>query len=64
MKCGESSARIFTTFMTGLNGTPMPSYDGAIATDDAWDLVHYIQSLSRQAPTVASAPARKDDRSR
>ena len=32
--------------MTGLNGTPMPSFVESIAPDEAWDLVHYIQSLS------------------
>jgi cytochrome c oxidase cbb3-type subunit 2 len=45
MRCGDSPARIYTTFMTGLNGTPMPSFEGTIAPDDAWDLVHFVESL-------------------
>jgi len=45
MKCGDSSARIYTTFMTGLSGSPMPSFDGQIQPQDAWDLVHYVESL-------------------
>jgi len=32
----------------GLNGTPMPSFVESIAPDEAWDLVHYIQSLSNR----------------
>ncbi len=45
MKCGDSSARIYTTFMTGLNGTPMPSFDGQLTPAEAWDLVHFVESL-------------------
>jgi cytochrome c oxidase cbb3-type subunit 2 len=47
MKCGDSAARIYTTFMTGLNGTPMPSFDGTVTASEAWDLVHFVQSLRR-----------------
>lgn len=45
MKCGETSARIYTTMMTGLSGTPMPSFDGQLSADEAWDLVHYVEAL-------------------
>jgi cytochrome c oxidase cbb3-type subunit 2 len=45
MKCGDDAQRIYITFMTGLNGTPMPSYDGTLKPEEAWDLVHFIQSL-------------------
>jgi len=31
--------------MTGLNGTPLPSFVDTIKPDEAWDLVHYMQSL-------------------
>jgi cytochrome c oxidase cbb3-type subunit 2 len=47
MKCGDDPERIYVTFMTGLNGTPMPSYDGQLTPAEAWDLVHYIESLRR-----------------
>jgi len=46
MKGGTSGADLYRVFMTGLNGTPMPSFVESIAPDEAWDLVHYIQSLS------------------
>jgi cytochrome c oxidase cbb3-type subunit 2 len=46
MKGGTTGADLYRVFMTGLNGTPMPSFVDSIAPDDAWDLVHYIQSLA------------------
>lgn len=48
-KCGGSAADIYRVFMTGLNGAPMPSFSDSIDTKEAWDLVHYIQSLSAHA---------------
>jgi mono/diheme cytochrome c family protein len=29
-----------------LNGTPMPSFVESISPEEAWDLVHYIESLT------------------
>jgi mono/diheme cytochrome c family protein len=46
MKGGTTGADLYRVFMTGLNGTPMPSFVDSIMPDDAWDLVHYIQSLA------------------
>jgi mono/diheme cytochrome c family protein len=48
MKGGSSSEDLYRVFMTGLNGTPMPSFSDTIKPDEAWDLVHYIQSLNAQ----------------
>ena len=31
--------------MTGLDGTPMPSFADNIKPDEAWDLVFYLRSL-------------------
>lgn len=49
-KCGGTSADIYRVFMTGLNGAPMPSFSDSINQNEAWDLVHYIESLSAHAP--------------
>jgi mono/diheme cytochrome c family protein len=46
MKGGRTGEDLYRVFMTGLNGTPMPSYVDTIKPDEAWDLVHYIQSLT------------------
>jgi len=42
---GPTRKDIYRTFSTGVNGTPMPSYDETLAGDDRWDLVNYITSL-------------------
>jgi mono/diheme cytochrome c family protein len=46
MKGGSTGANLYLVFMAGLNGTPMPSFAETINADEAWDLVHYMQSLS------------------
>lgn len=46
-KGGDSAQAIYRTYMTGLDGTPMPSYAEAVAPEDRWPLVHYTQSLGR-----------------
>jgi mono/diheme cytochrome c family protein len=59
IKCGNSGPNIYRVFIGGLNGTPMPSFADSISPDEAWDLVHFIQSLSPGYPknlTGGSAP--------
>jgi mono/diheme cytochrome c family protein len=31
--------------MTGVDGTPMPSFADVIQPNDAWDLVHFLRTL-------------------
>ena len=53
LKSGPNPEDVYRTFMTGLNGTAMPSYydifaepDGeSIREGDAWNLVSYVLSL-------------------
>ncbi|MGH9502582.1 MAG: c-type cytochrome [Terriglobales bacterium] len=72
-KCGTSDEELYKIFMTGLDGTPMPSWSDNIKPDEAWDLVFYLRTLqpmksrekeiARQmglkpgAPVAAPAPA-------
>jgi cytochrome c2 len=44
-KCGDTDQDLYRIFMTGLDGTPMPSFADNIKPDDAWDLVFYLRSL-------------------
>jgi cytochrome c oxidase cbb3-type subunit I/II len=44
-KCGNQAADIYKVFMTGLSGTPMPAFADSLSSADAWDLVHFIESL-------------------
>ena len=45
-KCGETDPDMFRVLVTGLDGTPMPSFGSAMTADQRWDVVHYIRSLS------------------
>jgi mono/diheme cytochrome c family protein len=44
-KCGSTDTDIYRIFMTGLDGTPMPSFADNIKPDEAWDLVFYLRTL-------------------
>jgi cytochrome c oxidase cbb3-type subunit 2 len=44
-KCGSTNQDIFKIFMTGVDGTPMPSFADTIQPNDAWDLVHFLRTL-------------------
>lgn len=47
-KGGTTPEAVYRTFMTGLDGTPMPSYADTLTNeDDRWALVYYCLSLSR-----------------
>ena len=56
LKCGGEAADIFRVLMTGLNGTPMPSFAEQLKPEEAWDLVHYLRSLPRPDAPGKSAP--------
>ena len=44
-KCGTTDQDLYRIFMTGLDGTPMPSFADNVKPDEAWDLVFYLRSL-------------------
>jgi len=54
-KCGTTNHDLYKIFMTGLDGTPMPSFADVIKPEDAWDLVHYLRTLQvvRKSPELA-----------
>jgi len=47
-KCGDTDKDIYRIFMTGLDGTPMPSYADNIKPEEAWDLVFYLRTFMKQ----------------
>jgi cytochrome c oxidase cbb3-type subunit 2 len=49
-KCGETNTDLYRIFMTGVDGTPMPSFADNLKPADAWDLVHFLRTL-QPAPT-------------
>lgn len=57
-KCGDTDRDIYRIFMTGLDGTPMPSFADNIKPDEAWDLVFYLRTFMKQ-PSKAKEIAKK-----
>ena len=44
-KCGETNQDIYKIFMSGVDGTPMPSFADNVKPEEAWDLVHFLRTL-------------------
>jgi mono/diheme cytochrome c family protein len=53
---GDTASAINMRFQAGIDGTPMPSYKGAIKEDQSWDLTHYVLSLREPKPASPSDP--------
>jgi len=54
-KCGATNHDLYKIFMTGLDGTPMPSFADVIKPEEAWDLVHFLRTLqvTNKSPELA-----------
>ena len=50
-KCGRTNTDLYRIFMTGLDGTPMPSFADVVKPEEAWDLVHYLRTLQYNNPS-------------
>lgn len=44
-KCGSTDKDLYRTFLTGMNGTPMPSFADTVSGEEAWHLVHFLKTL-------------------
>jgi cytochrome c oxidase cbb3-type subunit 2 len=55
-KCGVTNHDLYRIFMTGLDGTPMPSFADNIKPEEAWHLVHFLRTLqvALKAPELAT----------
>jgi hypothetical protein len=53
-KCGTTNTDVYKIFMTGVDGTPMPSFADVVKPAEAWDLVHYLRTLqvSHKSPEL------------
>lgn len=52
--CGETNQDLYRIFMTGLDGSPMPSFADQLKPAEAWDLVHFLRTLQPlQTPEAA-----------
>jgi|SaaInl4_135m_RNA_FD_contig_81_118579_length_10127_multi_18_in_0_out_0_2 mono/diheme cytochrome c family protein len=45
-KGGATDQDVYLRFITGMMGTPMPSYGGIMTDEQAYALVHYVKSLA------------------
>jgi len=45
-KSGPFPQDLYRTLVTGLDGTPMPSYQGVLSEEELWALVAYMDSLA------------------
>ena len=54
-KCGVTNQDLYKIFITGLDGTPMPSFADVIKPEEAWDLVHFLRTLqvTNKSPELA-----------
>ena len=52
IKGGSTARDIYRTFMTGMDGTPMPSYAEQLKPEEAWSLAHFVLWLRRQRETI------------
>jgi len=49
LKAGSGAKEIYRTFVTGLDGTPMPSYEESLDEQQRWDIVSYCLAIMEQA---------------
>ena len=66
LKGGQSASELYLRFSTGLDGTPMPSYEATLSEEERWQLAYYIASLTVDAEDNRSdagviIPARQID---
>jgi len=60
-KCGESDEDLYRVLMTGLDGTPMPSFSNSLKPEQAWDMIHFVRTLHTESHwSIRKLRARKD----
>ena len=47
-RSGSSPRDVLVRLMTGLDGTPMPSYAEAVKPEEVWDLAYYVHSIQTE----------------
>ncbi len=49
-RCGDGAGDLFRVLATGLNGTPMVSFEGTLSAEQRWEIIAYL--LSIRLPSV------------
>ncbi len=47
LKVGDQPEDLYRAFITGLNGSPMPSFAESLTPEEAWALVAYVRTLRK-----------------
>lgn len=55
---GATPRDIVTRVMAGIDGAGMPSYAGAVTTEDVWQLAYYVASLQQPYHVFRNLPVR------
>lgn len=59
LRCGDDAADIYRVLATGLNGTPMASFETTLTPDQRWDIIAYIMSIRLPSgPVLGGAPVK------
>jgi cytochrome c oxidase cbb3-type subunit 2 len=48
LKVGDAPEDLYRAFMTGLTGSPMPSFADSLTPEQAWALVAYVRTLRKE----------------
>ena len=60
LRCGDNPLDVYRVLTTGLNGTPMISYEGTLTPEQRWDIIAYITTLKLpDVPHLGGAPKLK-----
>ncbi len=60
LRCGDRPEDIYRVLATGLNGTPMVSFDAALTPEQRWDIVAWIFTRKlATGPILGGAPPRE-----
>jgi mono/diheme cytochrome c family protein len=59
LRCGDRPEDIYRVLTTGLNGTPMVSFEATLTPEQRWDIIAYLFTLKLpDVPTLGNAPPR------
>lgn len=57
LRCGNQPADIYRLLVTGMNGTPMISYQDTLSPDQCWDIIAFVLSVREPSvPVLGGAP--------
>jgi mono/diheme cytochrome c family protein len=57
LRCGDTPADLFRILATGLNGTPMASFDQTLTEAQRWDIIAHLMSIRLPSGPVLGASA-------